>query len=270
MEKGFADIQSYTAAMAEEVVMLDKMFFLQELPEDETITTVVDFGCADGSLIYSLLGIWPKVRFIGYDKSEEMIRFAKSKAQSLLKESQVLFTTDWDKAIRAVPKEGKSLLILSSVIHEVYSYARNPEEIDTFWQRVFQSKFDYIAIRDMMISQNALKLKPSTQAIEQAWALQPRLVESFNQHQTPIGTSVKDLIHFLIKSKWTINWDREVHENYFPITVEEFIESVNRSGMYHIDYLKRFCPLKQDVRYRFNIEIQENTHIKLILSRKSQ
>ena len=27
----------------------------------------------------------------------------------------------------------------------------------------------------------------------------------------------KNLIHFLLKYRWKVNWNREVNENYFPI-----------------------------------------------------
>lgn len=36
----------------------------------------------------------------------------------------------------------------------------------------------------------------------------------------------KNLVHFLMKYKWVENWAREVRENYFPITIEEFLSKV--------------------------------------------
>lgn len=62
-----------------------------------------------------------------------------------------VFCSDWNRI--NIPFD-RSLLNISSVIHEVYSYC-NPDEIALFWSRVFDSGFQYISIRDMMLSEIA-------------------------------------------------------------------------------------------------------------------
>lgn len=50
----------------------------------------------------------------------------------------------------------KSLLVLSSVIHEVYSYA----DASAFWKEVKQCGFKVIAIRDMAYDEGAMRNAP--------------------------------------------------------------------------------------------------------------
>ena len=83
--------------------------------------------------------------------------------------------------------------------------------------------------------------------------------------------SWKNLLHFLLKYRWTINWNREVHENYFPIYVEDFLNKFEEK--YNLNYLKRFrVPFlntcwKTDFDINEN-EISDNTHIKTIFELK--
>lgn len=82
-------------------------------------------------------------------------------------------------------------------------------------------------------------------------------------------SSTKNLLHFLLKYRWTINWDREVKENYFPISVEQLLSKFKTN--FNIIYLERFkVPfLEQCWKEDFNLEIDEYTHIKAIFQLKN-
>ena len=55
------DYDIYTARMQKSVY--DKMFFVDKI-FDDSIDTVIDFGCGDGELILHLHTYMPEVRFI--------------------------------------------------------------------------------------------------------------------------------------------------------------------------------------------------------------
>ena len=78
----------------------------------------------------------------------------------------------------------------------------------------------------------------------------------------------KNFIHYLLKYRWTINWEREVNENYFPIYLEDFLKAFNQK--YNISYLERFrVPfLEKCWKEDFDIEIKDYTHIKSVFELK--
>ena len=79
---------------------------------------------------------------------------------------------------------------------------------------------------------------------------------------------MKNLVHFLLKYRWKINWDRELHENYFCTTIDEFLKHMNL--YFNINYLERFrVPfLEQCWKEDFGIELDDYTHVKMILEKK--
>ena len=238
--------------------VLDKMFFMDKV--FEPFSNIVDFGCANGELIKALQALFGEYRYVGYDISEEMLSAARANVPS------AEFYSDWN-AIKV--DHSDSLLNISSVLHEVYSYS-SKEEIDLFWKRVLDSGFKYIAIRDMMLSeadqtgivteQHALAVKDEKYADK---------LRDYERIWGKIATQ-HDLVHYLLKYKYTENWEREVRENYLPITIERLLETVPEN--YEVTYINHFTlPYTAwQIRNDFGIELTTPTHIKLILRRRDQ
>ena len=254
-------------------VMNDKLFFLNEIEDMNDIAAIVDFGCADGRMVSELFKHTnDDCLLIGYDISDSMIGFAKSNFP--YETNRVVFTNKWqnvENLINTMDGEGKTMLVLSSVIHEVYSY-QNPDNpdtnIDEFWRRVFGTNFDYIVIRDMMPSED---IKRPTDIYDLHHVLNDLALSGYiKSFQERWGDMQKNLnfVHFLLKHKWTINWEREVNENYFPLFLENIILLIQRNARYNITYLKRFCPLRDVVKERFNFTMVDDTHVKIILKRR--
>ncbi len=272
----FKNIISYNENMAKGLT--DKLFFLEKIHfNPEKYYLFVDFGCADGVLIDAMYNILTEkniaASFIGYDISETMIELAKTKFNHYT--DMVRFTSSWDEVEESVKKytNMESVLILSSVIHEVYSYAENNSDIDLFWERVLTTGFKYVCVRDMMCSKD-INHKTDIELIQKindligfATSLS-RQRNEFSNIWGSISDNNKQLVHFLLKYRWTINWDREVHENYFPIYVDEFLRAF--SDKYNISFLERFrVPfLEQCWRDTFGIEIEDYTHIKTVFELK--
>lgn len=269
----FKNILSYNEHMAKG--MDDKLFFLNKINfKKDGYYLFVDFGCADGTLLDTLYGIMEKaginnVYYIGYDISDTMIELAKTKFSHFT--SSVMFTTSWDEVKEKVKTYSamESVLILSSVIHEIYSYAECEDDINLFWHRVLDTGFKYICVRDMMVSKN-INHKNEIDVFEfmeeniPHFSDRRKYFQSFTDKWGSIYDN-KNFIHYLLKYRWTINWDRELNENYLPIYVEDFLKMFRNS--YTVSYLERFrVPfLEKCWKEDFNIEINDYTHIKTIL-----
>lgn len=118
--------------------LLDKAYFLSFVDSD----TFIDFGCADGSLLKHIHEMFPDKKLIGYDISPEMLQVAEKNLEGC----NVSLYNNFENVISL--KLDNATLILSSVIHEVYSYGDN-QSVNEFWRQVFNENFRYIAIRDL-------------------------------------------------------------------------------------------------------------------------
>ena len=236
--------------------VLDKMFFIDKI--FVPFSNIVDFGCANGELIKALQSLFSEYRYIGYDISDEMLSVARDNVSS------AEFYSNWNE-IKVNFED--SLLNISSTLHEVYSYS-SKEEVDEFWKRVFESGFKYIAIRDMMLSdmdQMGIDADQHSLVINNE-----NYADKLKDYESVWGkiSNQYDLVHYLLKYKYTENWEREVRENYVPITIEQLLEIV--PDRYEITYLNHFTlPYTAwQIKNDFDIDLTTPTHIKMILRRK--
>ena len=268
--KKFTDIQYYNKEMQKG--MEDKLFFLDKLPKDNNYI-FVDFGCADGSMINALSNILQGSynRYIGYDISETMIELAKTNYHGPVN-ANVIFTNEWNEVKRNIEwtkicTEYKSVLILSSVIHEVYSYAKDENDITKFWNRVLNTGFDYVVIRDMCPSDDIDRRSDIHIEDKVRNKSDISLLDEFENIWGLISNN-RNMIHFLLKYRWKVNWKREVHENYFPISSNLLIQMFNDG--FNVDYFERFrVPfLDKCLKEDYDIELEDYTHIKAIFTKK--
>ena len=272
--KDFKNLSSYNLEMSKG--MEDKLFFLNKLPKSETGYCFVDFGCADGAMINALTSICDieKDFFIGYDISETMINLARSNYHGPSK-AKVRFYSDWHNIFPGIlGQPQKTVLILSSVIHEVYSYGTD-ESIKEFWNQVTNSTFDYIVIRDMCPSNTLTNDK------EISHELHDKLIYNHgSEYDYQMETFEKkfgslwyerNMYHFLLKYRWKVNWERECNENYFPINYQDILENMKHTPQhykYDLNYFERFrVPfLDKCIKEDIGIELDQYTHIKAIFS----
>lgn len=251
------DIDVYTAGMQKS--LNDKLFFIDKVDD---IGRVVDFGCADGSLLREMYKINPDINYVGYDNNIEMITQARN-STDCKKFKNIRFTDEY-----AFSSTNNTLLNLSSVIHEVYSYLQ-PDEINTFWNNVLYKNYKYIAIRDFCISKSINRqsdINDYTKVIQNAGK------EQIDEYESIWGSlrDNRNMVHFLMKYRYTENWDREVRENYFPITLEALLSMIptyKYEIIYFEDYILPFT--RNIVKEDFDIDLRDNTHVKLLLKRKN-
>ena len=260
-ETEIANREAYNLAMSKS--MIDKMFFMDKI--DESVTTVFDFGCANGVLIGTLARLFPDMCYVGYDLDEGMIQNAAERCKGL--DNVVLFSSLRDFHAWAAERKldfRKTALNLSSLIHEVYSYG-TAESIEEFWRFVTDSGFGYIAIRDMCLDRSAQRPALKEDVIKVRSGCDLKRLAQFEALHGSI-TDNRNLIHFLLKYRYTDNWEREVRENYLPVSVEDIMGRITDRSKYRLIYFDHYILpfLARTVKKDFDISVKDYTHVKFI------
>lgn len=264
-DSSIPSLQSYDTEMRKSI--RDKMFFIDHFDAD----LYIDYGCADGTLFEFLSKVYPDKHFIGYDISREQVDIAQEKFKDHF---NIDFSDNWshvENFIRAWQADGlKVALICNSIIHEIYSYADDDSSINEFWDRVTDMGFDFIAIRDMAVCHDLDDIPPSQEEVEAIRNSYDsgRLAE-FENNWGSIKKK-KNFVHFLLKYRYVANWDREVKENYLPITTGDvLVNLMKRCKFSEISHFQTFnVPfISKKVEEDFGIEFLDPTHFKLIIKK---
>ncbi len=243
--------EQYNIAMRQS--MMDKMFFMDKIGSG--VRNILDWGCADAALIEYMNLMFPEHQYIGYDNDPKMLSLAREN------------TAGMDNVQIAGPLSPGShpvdVVVLNSVIHEIYSYGL--KEIDEFWTTLFAKvRPEYIVIRDMSVERATSRQSCpiSVARIKQVFDL-----DKITQWESKWGSLHENwsLVHFLLTYRYADNWDREYRENYLPISVERLL------ARFPSDYVPTFVEhytlpfLREQVMKDFGIQLQDRTHLKLIL-----
>ena len=247
------EIQNYELYVQRmEKSMVDKLWFAKKIPSE--VGAYVDFGCADGAMLSHIHILFPEAKLYGIDANEHMIEQARRKCP---------FAEFHHRFFNGIPED--SVLVLSSVIHEVFSYG-DSNSVSAFWDYVFNTGFRYVAIRDLMVSNFSLRPAevPLIESIEKYGNKQQ--LKDYTDIWGDISLQ-KDAIHFLLKYKYVENWDREVRENYFPITLEHLLNLT--PCKYKINFLHHYILpyTKNMIQKDFCTSFPDNTHVKLLLGK---
>lgn len=253
--------ENYASRM--EGSMAEKLFFLNQIPA-ETVDTIVDFGCADGCLFQTMRQLGIDWQQIGIDNE---VAF---KELFLLRNPNATWIRSQYPALHNVADPKHCILNLSSVIHEVYSYM-DPKQVELFWKAVFESGFQYIVIRDMIttddenVAANIFDLVKLNN--NETYRAQK---EDYERVYGKITTNYH-LQHFLLKYRYIENWNRELNENYLPLTFEGLMDVIP-NGNYEIVFKNLYTNqfISNQVENDFGIQMQKPTHVQLILKRKSE
>ena len=265
MSENITDINKYNSSMAKSLI--DKIFFMDKL--DASITTIFDYGCADGTLVHFLAPLFPDMTFIGYDMSADMIAMAKDKnkdyANTMFFDSLDDFTKWFDGNNCHIENFAVNL---SSLIHEVYSYGTE-ESIREFWNFVNNIGFEYIIIRDMALDAAAHRPSLKEDVLKVKKTHHADRLSDFESSHGSIHDNY-NLIHFLMKYRYTENWAREVEEDYLPLSVEQIASNID--DYYELVYFDHYILpfLAHVVKRDFDITIKDYTHVKFIYRRRKE
>ena len=131
----------------------DKTDYIIEELKTSNYQQVIDYGCANGAVIEHLAKQFPNITFIGYDHNTRVI---KTNNQRIFKEKlknvkYYLFLSNLIKENN--PKDISTLIIFSSVLHEIFSRTYEPNQ----WLKELTTYFYDVtafAIRDMRFRAN--------------------------------------------------------------------------------------------------------------------
>jgi len=246
------DYSAYNGRM--ELAMMDKLFFVDKVDTD----LIVDFGCANNAILKEIRKLKPAISLIGYDTDPVMGEFAIE---------DLPITDAWENVKLALRTSKHPTLNLSSVIHEVYHYG-SKADIDAFWKQIFDTGFEYIVIRDMVPSRSLDRIS-NINDVRKVYAkfLHTKVLNDFESIWGSIEGN-RQLVHFLLKYRYAEpNWEREVRENYLPLTREDLLAKIPLSYdvLFHEHYTLPY--IWQTVKKDTGIEIKDPTHMKLILKR---
>lgn len=246
--KPLSNLEVYLTKMARGLE--DKIFFLNEIDPD----CIVDFGCADGFILKQIHLFHPDIKLIGYDYDQVML-------DKISDSENILFTNNWEEIKNEIYKYKKPTILLSSVIHEVYSYD-NPNK---FWNIVFNSGFKYVAIRDMMYS-DRFKNFTSNEINNIRINSNESQLKEFEDRWGGISDSYVNAIHWLLKYPYIDNWSRELNENYLPLSIEKLKQLIPLNYNIKFEDFYILGHVQRKVKREMGVDITQPTHIKLILS----
>lgn len=260
-----SDLTEYTDQMDRSIE--DKLFCVPFL---ETCDVIVDFGCADGQLLTALRKRLPDPYLYGVDTNRDMLGYGKfPKACTRV--------DNFDTVLHDLKHYKRPGLILSSVLHEVYhQHGDNSPLIEKLWAS-FAENFHVICIRDMCVDHRLFSQPAPADAIRRLKDLYPQQVVDFahqwwNNRPDHIWQE-SDLLHFLLKYRYTKNWEREVREDYFGLSYDELIYRINSQqfrGRFGIDHLRHFAhPFTvQQINRDTGIRVAHKTHIECVLRKR--
>jgi len=253
-EKPITDMSKYLEGMSKG--LSDKLFFLDKINPD----LIVDFGSADGFVLNKIQHVRPDCKLIGYDIDEKMINISRQKYPN------IQFTDNFSEIKKIVSQYDRPAIFLSSVIHEVYTYSTG-KQVKKFWDDMFNSGFKWVVIRDMMPSKKYEKMnRIDIKKIREK--SNTKYLKEFEQYWGNIGRDYRNLLHWLLKYRYLTNWERELKENYLPVTFETIKTKIPSDWkvIFEEHYVLPF--LKSQVKKDFGIYLEEPTHLKMILEKK--
>lgn len=260
LDTPFSDVSSYLSGMAKGAN--DKLFFLNHIKPD----LIVDFGSANGYILGQIHQYNPSINLIGYDISPDMIH------ASLQNYPNLRFESNWGVVASEVRKYRNPCLLLSSVIHEVYSYS-TPENVEKFWDNIFNARFEYIVIRDTIPPENLEKVINFKKDVRKVKSIvDPELLGDYENKWGPIDKDYKNFVRFVLMYRYKENWSRERLEDYLPISYEGILNKIlpKYGEKYRIIYDKKFKykPIQSSFSKDFDIPLRQDIHLKMILRRK--
>lgn len=230
------------------------------------VNTVIDFGCANGDLRDMIEAISPnRFRYIGIEAND-------------------VFYNELDrrnirhvKNIECIPDGeinwGNAVLVMNSVIHEIYNYYGDFEFLDIVSYCVGKG-VRHIAIRDMNYDINIRNLDMASaeallnnlKGVSYRFAL--RDSSTANEYFKTHGDSFKNLIEYFLKYRYTENWERESKEDYFcswMSDLDEWLSLIDDMVCEYVDFftiLPQIRQIEEDFSIKWDKAIK--THAKVL------
>lgn len=263
MKPEITDYNTYLARM--DVSLPDKAFFVYRAP---LARVIVDFGCAAGNLFRYIRSVSnQEYIMIGYDTDRAMRELASEPADIVCGTLAELCEAI-EHALIAHNLTMKNVLFnFSSVLHEM-----NGEEIDEILGFINNLRPGYISVRDM-------KFKPKREIYGNEFHIfnekYPDQFNSFLASRNKTFPSLVDYAEYLLKYKYTENWERELEEYYFRgfALTEGYYLALIDNHKYRPTWDVNYClphfnrQIKDDFGISFDVSDYFTTHEQLLLER---
>ena len=263
MKPEITNYNTYLARM--DVSLPDKAFFVYRAP---LARVIVDFGCAAGNLFRYIRSISnQEYIMIGYDNDATMRELASEAADVVCGTMEELQETI-EHTLAAHNLTMKNVLFnFSSVLHEMNSY-----EIDDIFSFIKDLRPGYISIRDMKFRRKKEILGNTFRVFDEKYLKQ---FHSFLAHRGILFPDLADFAEYLLKYKYTENWERELEEHYFFgfAYAELRYRPLIDNNKYRLTWDVNYClphfdrQIKDDFNIFFNISDYFTTHEQLLLER---
>lgn len=206
--------------------------------------SVIDIGCADGTVTLALSDLFPNTNFFGIDINKEFVDIANSNIGS---RKNISFQCGYLRD-QLTKNEKYDSAIFCSVLHEFFSYG---EGISTVVKALSDAHEilkpgGSLIIRDMILSDymstSDLWINNFRDKILKNKSI-GNIIPEFESWFGPMK-SIKQVNHFLLKYMYQNNWQREGRENYVPVSFEQYDQilklldmRVQHKNSYTIPYL---------------------------------
>lgn len=238
------------------VGMYDKCWFLANIDTD--VDTIIDFGCADGSLFRFIEAMYPgRFTYVGIENEQHFLDQCPQtpgRTSYFKNLYQVKDNIDWDKAV----------LVMNSVCHEIYSYV-SPYEVSNILDYAIEYGIRHIAIRDMYF-RTAYGI-PADKWIAIDTALKEKYAKQYEDNKA-CGRDWRELV---LKYTYTENWNRESKEQYLH---NSFLMDIQNSVVLNKNYdmnVQYFAIPQQIKRIEKDLGVKwpkdTTTHVKVWISR---
>lgn len=263
MKPEITNYNTYLARM--DVSLPDKAFFVYRAP---LARVIVDFGCAAGNLFrYIRSTSNQEYIMIGYDNDATMRELAREAADVVCGTMEELQKTI-ERTLAAHNLTMKNVLFnFSSVIHEMNSY-----EVDDIFSFINELRPGYVSIRDMKFRRKKEIPGNTFRVFDEKYLNQ---FHSFLAHRGILFPDLADFAEYLLKYKYTENWERELEERYFFgfAYAEKYYNALIDNHKYRLTWDVNYClphfdrQIKDDFNLFFNISDYFTTHEQLLLER---
>ena len=263
MKPEITNYNTYLARM--DVSLPDKAFFVYRAP---LARVIVDFGCAAGNLFrYIRSTSNQEYIMIGYDNDATMRELARESADIVCGTMEELQEAI-ERTLAAHNLTMKNVLFnFSSVIHEMNSY-----EVDDIFSFINDSRPGYVSIRDMKFKRKREIPGNTFRVFDEKYLNQ---FHSFLAHRGILFPDLADFAEYLLKYKYTENWERELEERYFFgfAYAEKYYNALIDNHKYRLTWDVNYClphfdrQIKDDFNLFFNISDYFTTHEQLLLER---
>lgn len=277
------DILGYQDKMKRTFTPEEKLFFMDKVGDLWRYEAIIDFGCADGTMLRYIdaelynfyhMGLSTYLRPIlyGIDSSEEMRKSFRNRPMNFTNNIGLSRSI---KSVQIRSKYSPVLLILSSVLHEVDE--QTYQDLVQFCEEHNVT----IVMRDMCfdcfnhesdeIIDHIVDTLSATER-EKLELIETRIIEKEEDLLHLIG-DLRTLVlyEYFMKYTYIENWETESREWYFCNRIWEFRNRLlgRKADRYKLQYEKRYVlPYKREqVLQDFGYELRFPTHYKAILSK---